>query len=399
MEHMLHPWRNIIRLSVLALSVGLLVFLVWRALPPRSVTIEAGPVGGSYYQIAAKYREALRSKGIDLIIESNPDSLHIIDDVERGDGGVDIGFTAQALDHKQFMRTRTVGAVQLQPLFLFVQKRLGPIASLSQIQGLRVVMPPIGSATSQAALAVLRLFGVAPTNTPIQFHPLADAVSELRKNEADAGLFMLDPSNALVIDMLTDPNLRLIDLHEARAISRQLPFLQMVTLPRASLAVDTHVPPDDTTLLAASVNIVVRQDLHPAVLYTLLEAMKEVHHGATPVSDLGAFPTLESTELLPHSLAREFYRSGMPWIYRNLPLPIASLIDRYFVVGIVLLLLTETYKNLKYFRELAKLVMEHCCVHALSTIGQSQRVGRLWPLVARLAELVLASSNKRQRSR
>ena len=289
--------------------------------------------------------------------------------------------------------------MQLQPLFLFVRSRLAPVSSLTQLQGLRIMMPPEASATSQAALVVLRLAGVSQANTSLQFQPLADAVAALRKGATDAGIFMLDPCNALIVAMLQDTDLHLVSFNEGEAISRQLPFLQLATLPRGSLAVGNHVPPEDTTLLAASVNVVIRRDLHPGVLYPLLEAMKEVHHGATLVSDLGAFPSLAGTELLPHPLAVDYFRGGLPWMYCQLPLPIASLVDKYFVIGIALPLLAEIYKNLKYLRELANAVIEHCCLHPLSMIeretARGHAVGRLRLLAVRLAERALASTSKR----
>ena len=66
------PWHQLLRLPPIVLVVGLIVFLVWRAMPPAAVTIEAGPGGGSYYQIAEKHRDALRTSGVNLSIASNP---------------------------------------------------------------------------------------------------------------------------------------------------------------------------------------------------------------------------------------------------------------------------------------------------------------------------------------
>src|SRR5580692_11695649 len=86
-----------IRFALLALVLAGVAFAVIRALPPRSVTIESGPVGGSYYDIALKYRDVLRKRGINVVVRPQPDSLQIINDVDRAGSDVDIGFTAQAV--------------------------------------------------------------------------------------------------------------------------------------------------------------------------------------------------------------------------------------------------------------------------------------------------------------
>jgi TRAP-type uncharacterized transport system substrate-binding protein len=391
----------IIRLLLAVAVAGVIGYGVMRAVPPRSVTIGTGPVGGSYYEIALRYREFLARHGIDLVLRPNPDSLGIISDVDRAGSGVDIGFTAQALDHNHFRHTRAAGAVQLQPLFMFAQTRMGKLASLARMRNLRIVMPPQSSATSEAAIAVLRLYGVTDANTQMQFLPLAEAVASLRRGDADVGVFMLDPSNPLVSDMLGDPQLRLVNFGEGSAVTRHLPFLRITMLPHSSFAIDAAIPPEDVALLAATVNVVVRQDLHPAVLFTLLEAMKETHHGATMISDVGEFPSVASTDLIPHPLALEYSKTGMPWIYRNLPLSVASLIDSYLIIGVALLILAEIYKNLKYLAEMTNVVLENVCLRALGSIERSalrgKPISRTRLLVVRLAEQALVSTSKRKR--
>ncbi|HEY4175056.1 MAG TPA: hypothetical protein VGM42_18650, partial [Rhodopila sp.] len=61
--------------GLLALGLVVAVFAVLHAIPPSSITIETGPIGGSYYDIALAYRQALREHGIDAILKPNPDSL------------------------------------------------------------------------------------------------------------------------------------------------------------------------------------------------------------------------------------------------------------------------------------------------------------------------------------
>jgi TRAP-type uncharacterized transport system substrate-binding protein len=389
------------RVAFFALVLGLAVFAVVRALPPRSVTIETGPVDGSYYNIAQQYRDVLRKRGITLVLRANPQSLDIVGDVDRAGSGVDIGFTAQPIRREQYPNTEAAGAVELQPLFIFYNAALGEVATPTNLRGLRLVMPPERSATTEAALRLLRLYDITQQNTRLTFMPLADAVRALKAGQFDAGFFMLAPSNSFIADLLNADNLRLLNLADAKGLTRHLPFLRAVTLARSSYDVENNVPPNDVDMLAATVDVVVRKDIDPAVLYTLLDAMAQVHHGSTLISDAGDFPSIVGTDLVPHPLAVSYTKSGMPWIYRELPLPLARLIDSYLVIAILIFAVTEIYKSLKYLAEMSTVVVETMCVRVLLGIERKIQSGRpitgLRHGMMRVAETVLARDSKRKR--
>jgi TRAP-type uncharacterized transport system substrate-binding protein len=396
---------NVLKLPhflLIACVIGLLGFAIWRSVPPSTVTIETGPVGGSYYEVAAKYADRMRARGINVVLRPNPDSLGIINDIEREDSGADIGFTAQDIARDNYPHVRSAGAVELQPLFTFVQRRLGDIASPAQLRGKRIVMPPEHSATSQAAIALLRLYDVTADNTKFTFTTLTDAAAVLKSGAADAGFFMLEPQSQLIAGMTADPNLQLVGTGDGRAITRHLPFLRVATLSHGSFDIGRNIPAHDTDLLAATVNVVVRSELHPAVLYTLLDAMKDVHHDATLISDAADFPSVVGTDLLPEPLAVDYSKDGEPWIFRHLPLPVASLIDAYLVIGVALLICAEVYKHIVELGELLNLIMEHLCLRTLAYIERravpGQPLSPSWRLAIRLVERALENHDKRKRS-
>jgi TRAP-type uncharacterized transport system substrate-binding protein len=387
-------------LAVLALAVG--VFAVIHALPPRVVTIETGPVDGSYYEIALKYRDLLRQHGINLELRPDPDSLDIIRHVDDKASGVDIGFTAQSTRREQFRHTAAAGAIELQPLFIFYNIGMGEIATLDNLRGKSIVMPPERSATSDAALRLLKLYGITPQNTRIAFMSLDDAANAIKAGKFDAGFFMLEPTNVLIGNLLSDDNLRLVSLSEGAGITRHLPFLRTVTLYRGSYDVERNIPAADVELLAATVNVVVRKDIHPAVLYMLLEAMNDVHHGATLISNVGQFPSIAATDLVPHPLAVSYAKSGMPWIYQNLPVWLASLLDSYLIIVVLIFFISEIYKSLKHFSELINLIFENLCLRALVRIEHSaargHTIGGLRRFALRLIEGALSRGSRRARS-
>jgi TRAP-type uncharacterized transport system substrate-binding protein len=344
-------WRT--RLVALVLATAVILAGMWHARPPQHVTIEVGPVGGSFYQIAQTYQKFFAARGIELELRPKANSLEILGDLKDADSGIDIGFESQDVSAYKEAPVFTVGHIQLQPLFVFASADLGRRIALTDLRGRKIVMPPSTSATSDAAVRMLQLYDITAENTSFTFMQLADAAKALRAGQFDAGAFMLAPENQVVRDLADYSGLRLVPVPEAKAIANHLPFLRPTTLPRGIYDIADGVPPTDVPMLAGTVDVVVRKGLHPVVVYTLLEAMADAHRGATFISNAGAYPTISGAELPIQELAQEYYRSGMPWVYRNLPAWPASFVDRYLLVALSIFVLCEIYRIATYFGEIS----------------------------------------------
>jgi hypothetical protein len=112
-----------------------------------------------------------------------------------------------------------------------------------------------------------------------------------------------------------------------------------VVLPTGVADLARNIPPKDVTLLAVEASLVVRKDLHPGLQYLLLEAASEIHGGPEIFHKAGRFPAAEAVNLPLSTPAREFYRSGEPFVYRVLPLWLAGLAERLLILLIPLLVL------------------------------------------------------------
>ncbi len=329
------------------MSVGVLLMLaaVWwlwegrleQVTPPAQVVIQAGPTGGSFDTHARAYAAMMATRGFRVEVRNQEDSLRIIDRLEAADAQVQIGFTAQRLKAADHPDVFSVGAVELQPLFLFMRRSLPEPSSLAQLAGLRLVMPQRSSATAQATTDVLQRYGVTPDNTRFTHSSLRQAAEAMLMGQHDAGFFMVAPNNPLVARLAAHPDLRMVSFADHLSIARNLDYLKPATLIRGALDLRAPVPPTDVSLVAATVNVVVRRDIHPAVLYALLQAMEEIHKGQTLVSDAGDFPRRSGTDLPVHTLALEWTKSGTPWLYTHLPATLAGVVDAYWAPALFVL--------------------------------------------------------------
>ena len=99
-----------------------------------------------------------------------------------------------------------------------------------------------------------------------------------------------------------------------------------------SLRHDLDLPPRDVQLLAVSANLVVRPDLHPALIDLLLQTADQVHAAGGLFEEPGQFPSARFLDFPLHKEAKRYYKSGPPFLQRYLPFWAASLVDRLKVM-------------------------------------------------------------------
>ena len=131
---------------------------------------------------------------------------------------------------------------------------------------------------------------------------------------------------------------RMMSTAQAEAISKRLPELTNVVLPRGLINLERDEPRENVQLLATANSLLVRKDLHPALQYLLLEAMREAHSPPGPFSRQGEFPAVMPQDLPLSQQAERFYRSGRPWLYQYTNFWLAVLLDRLAFILIPVLL-------------------------------------------------------------
>jgi hypothetical protein len=86
----------------------------------------------------------------------------------------------------------------------------------------------------------------------------------------------------------------------------EVPRLKHVVLWRGLIDLSRDIPNSDVDLLALRNRLLARKELHPALQYLLLQAMREVHSAPR----FGEFPAEQPNDLPLSATAEAFYRSG-----------------------------------------------------------------------------------------
>lgn len=395
--------RRILLATFVLLLIGIVAGSVWSTLPPRVVVIEAGSAGGGFYATAVRYARKLEAAGIKTEIRTTEQTLSIVDKVNRGSPRADIGFSVQALEREAYPNVASAGVVEVLPLFIFYNVGLGRVSSLVSLRGKRLVMPPADSVTASTVREMLSLFDITEQNTQFTYLPVAQGVQALKSGQHDVGFAMLSPSSPLVRELLSFETLALLSVPETAGIARHLEHLKATVLPLGSYDLRRNLPDSDIAMVGGLVNVVVRNDINPAVLYVLLDAMKSSHLGQTLVSPKGEFPSVVGTALDVHPLAAQWTKTGTPWVFAHFSPGLASLIDRYWLIGLAVLLLSEVYRTLRYVFEFMELGAISMALRVLRWLDGRLAAGQaLGPASAKLfsvAEKIISRENQTQQAR
>ena len=231
----------------------------------------------------------------------------------------------------------SLGSVFYEPLMVFYRDAK-PIKTLAGLAGKRIAIGAVGSGTHALALSMLAANGIKEAG-PTELLPLsgAEAVRAFVSREIDAGFLTGDSaSGENMRNLLHAPGVHLLDFVQADAYVRRFSYLSELQLPAGSLDLGEDIPRKPLSLIGPTVELIARDDLHPALSDLLIEAAREVHGRATLLQKAGEFPAPLEHEFPISDDAARYYKSGKGFLYRYLPFWIASLINRTVVLLIPL---------------------------------------------------------------
>jgi TRAP transporter TAXI family solute receptor len=327
-----------LQLMIALLAVAALVVLLWtaiaamRPMPPRTVTMATGPEGGAYYEVGQRYRELLAHQGIDLQLLPTAGSVENLARMRDPRSNVQIGFLQSGMtSRKESPGLESLGTVFYEPLWFFYRTEYR-VKGIQGLRGKKISIGPEGSGTRALALELLARNGIDQNFAQLLSLTPQQAGDKLLRNEIDAALMLTSWDAPVVQQLIVDKNVELANFPRTDAYIALYPFLNKLTVPAGVADLAKNRPPRDVLLFAPKASLVVRQDLHPAVQYLLLDAAEKIHSGPGIFQKAGQFPAAESIDLPLSDEARQFYKSGRPFLQRHLPFWLAVLVDRLLVL-------------------------------------------------------------------
>lgn len=308
--------------------------------PPDTLTISTGGEGGAYQRFGAAYKETLARYGIALVERPSAGSIENLARLRDPAQAIDVAFvqggTARVQDDDALL---SLGNLYHEPLWIFYREDLGTPERIADLKGRRIAIGAAGSGTHHLALELLAASRLDAGNTRLLAQGGVALAAALARGRIDAAFVVGPTQSAAVWTLLHTPGVRLMNLAQAEAYTRQFPHLNRLVLPRGAISLAADLPPADVALLAPMATLVVRAGTHPALIGLLMQAMSEAHGGSGVFQRAGEFPRATTPGVADFPLspeAQRYYQSGKPWLQRFLPFWAATLIDRMVVMLIPL---------------------------------------------------------------
>jgi len=338
-------WRDLAvtlgPILVLGMIAIWIAFRFVRPAPPDTIVITSGPDGSQFRNTAERYKKILARNDVNLEILPSHGGLENLKRLSDPEFQVDVGFVqgglAAGLETDELV---SLGSVFYQPVMVFYRSA-EPRNRLSALKGERLAIGAEGSGARALALILLKANGIEPGG-PTRILDLSGeaAVQALLNRKIDASILMGDSATTGAFrKLLGTPGVRLLDFAQADGYVRRFRYLSKLELPAGSLDLGRNVPEKTLTLIAPTVELVARADLHPALSDLLIEAAREVHGRGGLLQRPGEFPTPLEHEFRISDDAARFYKSGKGFLYRHLPFWLASLVDRTMVVLVPIIVL------------------------------------------------------------
>jgi TRAP transporter TAXI family solute receptor len=307
--------------------------------PPRKIVIATGEADLNYNAYAAIYGVYLQKEGITLELRKtsgDTENLRLLKDPESD---VDIAFIQDGMAHSEGAGSLlSLGSLYYQPVWIFCRCKTDA-THLSALKGKRIAIGYTGNGTHTLVTTLLTESGINHSNTKLVSIGGEEAATALRQGKLDAALFVDVANSGMIHEMVTDKQLRLLSMDTAEAFSRKFAFMHHLVLPEGAMDLARNIPSHDVHLVAPTATLVVKENMHPALVYLMMKVIAEVHGGPSLFNTKGEFPSAKDTDFPLSTQALNFYKSGLPIIDKYLPFWAATFVNRTLIVILPLLAL------------------------------------------------------------
>jgi TRAP-type uncharacterized transport system substrate-binding protein len=310
--------------------------------PEGRITMATGGSVGLYHELATTWQRELARYGVKLELKPSAEGFVTLRALLDKGSGIDAGFVkgglvgslqgrlasakAKEWHERELDKLRSVGRILYEPIWVFTRADL-PIDSLRGLREKRILVGLRQSGARRIASQLLRANGVDRNNSTLVEQDLPADAGPLLNGEADAAIVILPADSDVIQKLLRVPSIRLMNFQpEADAYTTRFPALSKIVLRRGAVEFEPLIPSAHITLLATTTALVVRADLHPALVslltYTVLQNPRPAFDKAgDPILFYkpGEFPSANDPEFELAADARSVYRSGeLPFLLRVL---------------------------------------------------------------------------------
>lgn len=322
--------RLLVALICIAALLSLSLIYLFPA-PPSRVVLASAEKGTGFQYFGERYRDAL-SAYLNVETRETLGSVENLRLLQDRNSDVHLGFVLGGVSNAD----KVPGLLSLGTIYnvglWIIYKAPAPIDNLSELKHKRIGLGPVGSGIRVTGEKVFAAAGITAENTELSTLGGEAAFSALREGKLDA-VWTTSPADAPILrEVLRIPDVRLFNFTNAEAYSRRYPEFVRLDLPRGALDIADNIPPQDITVLATHVRLLVKNDLHPRIATLFLQTMQALHSRAGPLQRAGQFPTAADAEYIMAPAALDYYKNGPSFLQTRVPLWLTPHVQRATIV-------------------------------------------------------------------
>src|SRR5450631_1224445 len=309
------------------LSFALIYFI---PAPPSTITIASGFTDGNYERIVARYQKVLARHQVTLEMHGGSGGWDNVKLLLDQNTGVQAAFVLGGMGNtEQAPGLLSLGRINYQ-IFCIFYRATEVLDDLTELKGKRIAAGTVGTGSRVVTENVLGISGVNSENSMLLPLTGQAAVNALIDGRADAAIIGLESDSPLIQSSLRESRIRLLSVTEA--LTRFFPSLVRLVLPQGAIDFERKIPASDIVLYASTNAVLVRNDLHPAHISLLAQALFETHDKPGLFQRTGEFPTQIDPEFPMSQSAVDFYKNGPSFLLRYLPFWVVPHVQRLLAV-------------------------------------------------------------------
>jgi len=338
-EEVLTWWRFVceawVLIVLLLAAIGVVIWLAKPA-PPTHVFMTTGVSGGSYEELAKKYVEFFKKNGVTLELVATQGAEDNIKRLKDREDHLQAAFIQGGLltSREQAKGLLSLGSIDYEPLWIFYRKDMFQGNDLKHHYEFLKHPIAIGAPGSGTYMHALRLLELTHIKLNDNFKTLSneEGVEAFKKGTVDAVVMVDGLASKNVQAMLNDPQARLANFTRAEAFSRLLPIYHVLTIPEGALDLGTNEPSETLKIIAATTNLIIDPNMHPAIQLLFLQAAEKIHGGRSFFVRYGEFPAYKDSIVEESDVAKSFYKNGPPKLMEYLPFWLAEFLNRMWIL-------------------------------------------------------------------
>lgn len=318
---------------ILLLLIALFA-LLWFAkpAPPKVVEMAAGRPSDYTFTLAQRYVQHFARNGVELRLIPTEGALDNFERLKNTRDDIKVamvqgGFVDTPGDVKGLL---SLGSIAYEPVWLFYWGNEADDLQkpLTQLLSGPISIGNVGSGTHAKALQLMKINGM-PLNLDIMRElPEDQAVAALKRREVNALLLVEHYESPMVQDLLKLQGLVVADFIRARAYAKLLGYIEVLHVPMGGFDLARNFPNHDIQLLSTTTNLIIEDDLHPAIQMLFMEASAAIVGHERFFGDAQEFPSIKDPTIPLSDVAHEYFDKGAPILSYYLPFWLAEFVDR-----------------------------------------------------------------------